>query len=166
MEKTGLKLNPVGLDPKVCSLLPILEQAIDQSRKEHEDKNVQIVRDFQSNPQIFCDPVHIEEAILNLVNNAIEAVNNDGSGRIIISVTQSKHKAKIQIRDNGAGIDKYHVKQLGIPFLTSKNKESHYGLGLYYVKKIINVHDGEFALKKSTTKGILAEIILPIIRKN
>ncbi|WP_353852922.1 HAMP domain-containing sensor histidine kinase [Dehalobacter restrictus] len=165
LEKIRLKINPVGLNPKVCSLLPILEQAIDQSRNEHEDKNVQIVRDFQSDPQIFCDPVHIEEAILNLVNNAIEAVNDDGSGLIVISITQSKHKAKIQIRDNGAGIDKYQAKQLGIPFLTSKDKESHYGLGLYYVKKIINMHDGEFALKKSTAKGILAEIILPSIRK-
>ena len=166
LEKTRLKINPVCLDPKVCSLLPILEQAIDQSRKKHEDKNVQIVRDFESNPQIFCDPAHIEEAILNLVNNAIEAVNDDGSGLIVISVTQSKHKAKIQIRDNGAGIDICYAKQLGIPFLTSKDEESHYGLGLYYVKKIINMHSGQFALKKSTAKGILAEIILPSIRKN
>ncbi len=166
LEKTRLKINPVRLNPKVCSLLPIIEQAINQSQVEHEGKNAQIVRDFESDPKVFCDPVHINEAILNLVNNAMEAVSDDGSGLLVISVTQSKHKAKIQIRDNGSGIDKYHAKRLGVPFFTSKDKTFHYGLGLYYAKKIIDMHNGQFAIRKSTAKGILAEMILPSIKAN
>jgi len=166
LETTRHKINPVVLDPEICRLLPILEQVIEQSHKELEIKNVQIVRDFESNPQIFCDPSLIKEAILNLVNNAIEAVNNDDCGLIAISVKQSKNKTKIQIRDNGAGINKKQARHLGIPFFTSKDKETHLGLGLYYVQKIINMHDGEFVIKKSTAKGMIAEIILPSIRRS
>jgi hypothetical protein len=166
LERIRLKINPVRLNLKVCRILPIIEQVIDQSQTEHADKNVQIIRDFASNPQLFCDPVHIREVLLNLVNNAIEAVSGDGSGLLVISVTESKYKLKIQIRDNGSGIDKYQSKKLGIPFLTSKDKESHYGLGLYYVKKIIDMHNGQFAIKKSSAEGILAEIILPSINED
>jgi signal transduction histidine kinase len=166
LEKTRQKINPVPPEPKICRLLPIIEQAIDQSRKEHDDKDVQIVKNYNSDPQLFCDLIHIREAIFNLVNNALEAVSDDGSGLLVISVTESKHNAKIQIRDNGSGIDKKRIMQLGVPFITSKDQNSHYGLGLYYVKKIIDMHNGQFALKKSTAEGILAEIILPRIKED
>ena len=164
LEKTRLKINPVRPDPKVCTLLPIIEQAIDQSRKEHEGKEVQIVKNYESDAQLFCDPIHIRKAILSLINNAFDAVSYDGSGLLVISVTKTKHKVKIQIRDNGSGIEKKQIKLIGIPFITSKDRNSHYGLGLYYVKKIIDMHNGQFALKKSTAKGILAEVILHSIK--
>jgi signal transduction histidine kinase len=163
LERIHFQIHPDSINLKACSILPILEQAIDQSQAEHADKNVQIIKDIGSNPQLICDPVHIREVILNLINNGMEAVSGDGKGILVITVTHNKNKVKIQIRDNGCGIDKNHTKRLGIPFFTSKKEGTHNGLGLYYVKKIINMHNGQFALKKFQAGGILAEIILPIV---
>lgn len=162
LTRIRLKIHPLRLDLKTCRLIPIMEQVIDQCQIEHTNKNMQIERDFRSNPQLFCDPVHIREVLLNLVNNAIEAVSSDGTGKLVISITSTKNKTIIQVMDNGCGIDKIQSKRLGLPLITAKKGGSHLGLGLYYVKKVIDMHNGQFTLKRVSGEGILAEIILPI----
>jgi signal transduction histidine kinase len=165
LERIHLKIHPVQLAPKNCTLLPIIEEVIDQSQTEYADKNVQIVREFNSNPHVYCDPVHIREVILNLVNNAIEATCEDGFGRLTISLKEVKGKVILKISDNGGGIGKDQIKRLGIPLLTQKSEGTHYGLGLYYVKKVIGMHDGQFSLRKAKNGGMTAKVTLSAIRE-
>jgi len=165
LERIHLKIHPVRLRLKTCTLLPIIEQVIDQSQTEYDDKVIQIVREFSSNPQLHCDPVHLREVLLNLVNNAMEAMGECESGQLIISVIEGPKKVVIQIKDNGCGIEKTQIKKLGIPLNTAKVKGTHYGLGLYYVKKVIGMHNGQFSLRKSSSGGMIAQIVLMTIRE-
>ncbi len=164
LERIHLKIHPVQLALKSCALMPIIEQVLDQSQTECAVKNVQIAEDFKADPQVFCDPVHIREVILNLVNNAIEATPEDGFGKLTISVEEVRGKAVVKISDNGVGIGKDQMKRLGIPLLTQKVEGIHYGLGLYYVKKVIGMHEGRFFLRKAENGGTTAEIVLSAIR--
>ena len=164
LERIHLKIYPVQLSLICCILIPIIEQVIDQSLKEYSDKNVQIAKEFKAYPHVYCDPVHIREVILNLVNNAMEAMPEDGSGKLTVSFEEVRGKAVLKISDNGHGIAKDQMKKLGIPLLTQKVEGIHYGLGLYYVKKVINMHDGQFFLRNTPNGGTTAEILLSAIR--
>jgi len=161
LERIHSKTHPEQLKPELCYIFPIIEQVINQIQTKYSEKKVNIVTHLEPNLQLICDPVHLKEAIQNLANNAIEAVNSDGSGSLVISVTKTKNKLVISIRDNGCGINVQQSKRLGMPWFTSKDEGEHYGLGLYYVKKVIEMHKGQFALRRPMSGGMIAEIILP-----
>jgi len=165
LERIHLKTQPVQLHLKNCTLLSILQEVIDQSLTEYADKNVAIFREFKSDPQVYCDPVHIREVILNLINNAMEAIPEDGSGKLNIFLGEVRGKAVLKIVDNGCGIKKDQLKRLGVPLLTQKVQGQHYGLGLYYVRKVIGMHDGKFILQNTSKGGTTAEINLSAIRE-
>jgi two-component system sporulation sensor kinase B len=160
LERIDQMVNPAGMKPERCSILPIIEDVLLQCRPELTEKNIIIKRNFDDNPQAYCDPVHIREVFLNLINNAMEAVDNVASGEITVSVQTKKHKVMIQIADNGCGMDKKQIKRAGTPLITSKKGGAHYGLGLYYVNKVVTTCDGSFALKKRQTGGVVAQIML------
>lgn len=160
LERIDQMVNPAGMKPEGCLILPIIEDVLEQCRPELTEKNIVIKRDFDDNPQAYCDPVHIREVFLNLINNAMEAVDNVVSGEITVSVRPKKHKVMIQIADNGCGMDKKQLKRAGTPLITSKKGGAHYGLGLYYVNKVVTTSDGSFALKKKKTGGVVAQITL------
>ena len=163
LERIHLKIHPIQLTLKDCTLLPIIEQVIDQSQTEFTGKNVQIVKEFKADPHVYCDPVHIREVILNLVSNAIEAMPEDGAGKLTVSLEKVRGKVVLQISDNGCGIGKDQMKRLGIPLMTQKVEGTHYGLGLYYVKKVIGMHEGQFFLRKAANGGTTAVIVISAI---
>ncbi len=165
LERIHLKIHPIQLSLIDCTLLPIIEQVIDQSQAEFTGKNVQIAKEFKADPHVYCDPVHIREVILNLVSNAVEAMPEDEEGKLTISLEVVRGKAVLQISDNGCGIGKDQIKRLGIPLLTQKVEGTHYGLGLYYVKKVIGMHEGQFLLRQAGNGGTTAVIMLPAIRE-
>lgn len=164
LERIQLKIHPIQLTLVDCTLLPIIEQVIDQSQTEFTDKNVQIVKEFKADPRVYCDPVHIKEVILNLVSNAMEAMPEDGAGKLTVSLEEVRKKVVLQISDNGCGIGKDQMKRLGIPLVTQKVEGTHYGLGLYSVKKVIGMHEGQFFLRQAANGGTTVVIVLPAIR--
>ena len=164
LNSINLKIYPVRLSLECSTLLPIIEQVIHQSHAEYAEKEIKIITEVQSNPCLRCDPVHIREAILNLINNAMEATTDDGQGLLIITLLEYKGKAILQIKDNGCGIEKGRIKRIGFPMATTKSNGTHYGLGLYYVKKVIEMHKGQFSIRKSPNGGMVAEVMLPVIR--
>jgi len=110
---------------------------------------------------LYCDPVHMHEAFLNLINNAIEAMSDDGSGRLILRTFNRRGKLIIQITDNGCGISKKEWRYIGTPLFTTKVGKNHYGLGLYYVKKVAELHDAQFGLRAAPLGGTMAELVFP-----
>jgi len=165
LDRIHLKIHPIDITLKNCSLQPIIQLAIDQSQAEIIGKRIQIEKDFKADPQVYCDPIHMREVILKLVSNALEAMPEDGTGRLVISLEEVKRKVMLQISDNGSGIGKDQMKRLGIPLLTQKAEGTHYGLGLYYVKKVVGLHEGQFFLKRAGNGGTTAVIVLPVIRE-
>lgn len=164
LDRIHLKFQPVRIAPEMCSVLRVFQQAIDQSLMTYPNKQVQVETHWEYKPLLYCDPVHMHEVFLNLINNALEAVSEDDSARLQICTYNRRGKLVIQITDNGCGIAKKQWRFVGTPLFTTKSGRNHYGLGLYYVKKVVELHDAQFDLRAAPLSGTVAELIFPANR--
>jgi len=161
LDRIHLKFQPVRITPEMCSVLRVFQQAIDQSMMTYPNKQVHIEKRWEFSPLLYCDPVHMHEVFLNLINNAMEAVGDDNSARLLIHTYNRRGKLVIQITDNGCGIAKKQWRFVGTPLFTTKVGSNHYGLGLYYVKKVVELHGAQFDLRAAPLGGTVAELIFP-----
>ncbi len=107
--------------------------------------------------QISMDPQLIEQVLLNLIRNSIQALEGISTGKSI-SITSDSDVTGVQIsvRDNGCGIDIDNMDNIFIPFYTTRTKGS--GIGLSFAKQIMRLHNGQISVKSDIGKG--AEFIL------
>jgi len=164
LDRIHLQFQPILMNSEDTPIVAVLEDAAVQSLSSYPNKPVEIEKIWEFTPILYCDPVHMHEALLNLINNAMEAVSEDGSGKIRLS-THSRHgRLVIQISDNGCGIEKKQWKNIGIPLFTTKAGKNHYGLGLFYVKKVVQMHEAHFDLRSVPGGHTLAELSFPASR--
>lgn len=127
-------------------------------------KNPQVNIQLETPPELLghVDPKKIKRVVVNLVNNAIEAMETYGTDEPTVWVKGQKMENKIalSIQDNGPGIPKGIQQVLFDPFVT-KGKASGTGLGLAIVKQIIEAHNGEIAVD-SNEAGATFNITLPV----
>lgn len=161
LDRIHLKLQPVRIAPEMCSILCVLQQAADQSLLSYPEKKIVIEKQWDYRRLLCCDPIHMHEVFLNLINNAVEAIGDSGDGKLIIRTNSRRGKLRIQIIDNGCGIPKKQWRYVGTPLFTTKVGKNHYGLGLYYVKKVIELHEAQFDLRVSPRGGTIAELVFP-----
>ena len=102
------------------------------------------------------DEVLMRQAFTNLIQNAIEAMPDNGT--ITIEASRN-HELRITVQDTGAGIPTEHLKKVFLPFYTTKDKGT--GLGLALVHKIILSHGGRIELESAEGKGSIFRVILP-----
>ena len=153
---------PLHITAQSCKLHQILEKVLDQSKPDLEENNVRVKCDISSYKDVFCDPIHTREAILNLISNAVDAMRESRSGLLQISVFEKGKRMILQIRDNGTGIEKTKRKIFKNPQPETSKSGIHYGLGLHYVQKAITMQKGTFHLRPAKSGGTIAEIALPI----
>ncbi|HBY84334.1 MAG TPA: PAS domain-containing sensor histidine kinase [Colwellia sp.] len=106
------------------------------------------------------DVVQLEQVLINLVKNAVEAINNAGvEGRVSISWQQQGKNVKLSITDDGTGVS--NPDNLFVPFYTTKAKGS--GIGLVLCRQIIEAHGGKIHLtNRGAVRGCIATIELPL----
>lgn len=104
------------------------------------------------------DKIKLEEVFLNLLRNAKEAI--DGEGTIYLSAERKNDILIIQISDNGCGIPEEHLDSIFEPFKTYKQGGT--GLGLSLSKRIIESHHGSISVSSEPGKGTTFTIKLPI----
>lgn len=113
---------------------------------------------------IFGDPVHIENTIINLTENAIKYSNN--KPHIEIRTHNENKNIVIEVEDNGIGIAKKDIKKIFNEFYRVHHGNRHdtkgFGLGLGYVKKIVSLHHGNINVKSELGKGSVFIVSLPI----
>lgn len=109
--------------------------------------------------EILADPELIEQVLINLIRNAIDAVDEQSSPQIKIQVLNQQSKITvIQIEDNGSGIDEDKIDKVFIPFFTTKKSGS--GIGLALSKQIIQMHGGQISIISHVGVGTTVEIRL------
>ncbi len=106
----------------------------------------------------YVDNELLKSALLNLVRNALEAV--DKNGFISISLIQNNNQAVIDITDNGKGMKETELKNLFSPFFTTKATGN--GLGLAEAHKIITSHMGKINVRSTEEKGTTFTVTLPL----
>ena len=97
-------------------------------------------------------------------NNAVEAVADEGEGKITVKVFMRRRRLVLQISDNGCGISDNQWRYIGTPLFTTKKGSNHYGLGLFYVQKVAELHQGKLDIRSSEGAGTYVELILPPTR--
>lgn len=143
------------------------EELINKIIEQHKlkaKKPVQFSLEIKPNDlKIFADRTHINNLISNLIDNAIKYSKD--SVNISISVTHSSGADTITIADNGIGIDREKLQYIFDKFyrVTSGNKYTvkGYGLGLFYVKSIVDKHNGTIDVKSMLGGGTTFTITLP-----
>ena len=115
-------------------------------------------------PKVHCDAIQIQQVILNLLRNGMEAVDlpNEKGETITLKSTHSGGVVTISIIDGGSGISKSSAEQLYQPFRSSKQEGM--GLGLSISKSIINAHGSELLFKNNVERGATFYFTLPAIK--
>jgi len=99
---------------------------------------------------ISADKTLIEQVIINLIKNSIEALSGSSGGKIVIKEYYQDGKSIIEVKDNGPGISPEQIDEVFVPFYTTKENGS--GIGLSLSKQIMNLHGG--SLSVCSTPGI------------
>ena len=108
-------------------------------------QGIEVVKNYTSLEPIFCYPDELAQIWMNLISNAIHAMNN--SGILEISIYENDNYQIVAIKDNGYGIPKEIQNKIFEPFFTTKKSGEGSGLGLDIVKKIINAHNGKIEVQ-------------------
>jgi len=166
-------LTPVLLDTVVQEVLKLTHPMV-------AGKGIQVKTQFLAKlPPILCDKTQLEQVLLNLVANAIEAMPRGG---ILLIRTDKRdpqvetgmasppldeqHRdglAVITVQDNGQGIAEEHRKLIFEPFFTTKEIGKGSGLGLAISRDIITAHGGTLTVESRAGSGTTVEIALPIL---
>jgi signal transduction histidine kinase len=115
------------------------------------DKEI-IVRMPEETPLILCDPVYFEEAIVNLLDNALDATPEGGRVRLRVG-RRNKKWVTILIKDSGPGLDEETRERMFSPFFSTK--KSGLGLGLLFVKKVMETCGGKVEVRSRPGHGTL-----------
>jgi signal transduction histidine kinase len=150
--------KPVRLSFNKEDLRKVIEHACESCKETAANKTVELSVSLPEEPvMISVDRSKFERALINLINNAIDA-SLVGSN-IMIAAKAEDGKVVIRIRDHGAGMDKETMDNIFIPFYTKKSSGS--GLGMAIAKKILEGHEGKILIKSREAIGTEIIVKLP-----
>jgi len=109
---------------------------------------------------ILLDPEQMKRVFINLLDNAIDAVNKSGRITIATSFDPGQHRLKIEVADSGPGIAKEDKDKLFLPYYSTKKKGT--GLGLAIVDQIVREHDGTIEVQANQPTGAKFIIEIPV----
>jgi signal transduction histidine kinase len=124
-------------------------------------QGVNVVRNYGELPPIMCYPDELNQVWINLIHNALQAM--DCRGTLTIDLATIDNYAKISIVDSGKGIPEEIKSKIFDPFFTTKPPGEGSGLGLDIVKKIVEKHHGKIEIESIPGKTIF-NVFLPIVR--
>jgi two-component system NtrC family sensor kinase len=142
---------------------PLLERCVFLIRHQAELKDVNLSLEIADGlPQVCCDPSQVQQMVLALAMNAIEATPRDGSVRITAHPWHLPEGVMLEVIDTGCGIPPENQVRIFEPFFTTKDSGSGVGLGLAVVYGIINRHHGRIEVHSTPGSGTTFTIILPL----
>ena len=153
--QTEPELRPVSLIQLIDATLPLLHEQLLL-------KNIKLSRDCRGNiPDILGDFNQLQQVILNIVVNAVQAVAK--AGEIKISCyAEGTSFVYFEVWDDGVGIPEEDLDKLFDPFFTTKTgKQSGVGLGLSIANKIVKAHHGRIRIQSEVNKGTTVSVRLP-----
>ncbi len=106
-------------------------------------------------------PGHIQQVVMNLVQNAVDAVAENEAPRVVLALEYNGGEAVLTVEDNGTGISESVAARIFDPFFTTKDVGKGTGLGLSISYKIAQEHGGSLALEASNANGATFRLCLP-----
>ena len=166
------RARPRALSPARTSLTDLVWRAVSIARSQAISATARghhVLVEFEpptEDIQLLADGAQIEDAVLNLVINAVEAIEGEGKVDVSIRRVESESEAEfdeeavIEVSDNGSGISEEDLGRIFHPFFTTTKGGT--GLGLPAVRRIVRAHGGRVEVKSSFGTGSTFELYLPI----
>jgi signal transduction histidine kinase len=112
---------------------------------------------------IHGDRVQLQQVVLNLILNAVEAMNSveAGARELVISTEQDHTGVLVAVRDSGPGIDPEHLERVFEAFYTTKSSGT--GMGLSICRSIIDAHEGRLWAEANEPRGAVFKFTLPAV---
>jgi two-component system, NtrC family, sensor kinase len=143
-----------------ASLVDGLENTLKIAANQLKYK-VEIHRDYSDElPDVYCQPMQINQIFLNLLVNASQAM--DAGGHLYLKVWQQDDHVFVEVRDSGSGIEPAHMNRLFEPFFTTKPVGSGTGLGLSLSYSIAKKHQGDILVHSVVGEGSSFTLVLPV----
>jgi two-component system, NtrC family, C4-dicarboxylate transport sensor histidine kinase DctB len=155
--KTGDALSNVDLAQSIQASAMLLE-----GEARRLDALIDI--DIREAVHVIGDPVRTEQVLINLLRNALDAVETASERRVTIVLQREQDEAVIRIRDSGPGIPEDVAPHLFVPFYTTKAAGKGLGLGLAISSSIIQAMDGQLTAYNHTGGGAEFMVRLPVAR--
>lgn len=128
--------------------------------KHQFGERIKVTKNYDNNvPTIFCHPEELNQVWTNLLHNAIQAIDKEGS--IDINISNVDSNIIVEITDSGSGIPLEVQQKIFTPFFTTKPKGEGSGLGLSISKKIIDVHSGTISFSSAPGRTVFT-VTLPV----
>jgi signal transduction histidine kinase len=142
-----------------ANLNTTIEQAVELSRQQVRTKPIQVkFEPVASLPPVEHDPALIQQVILNLILNGIQAIS--GSGEVRVALTPDHDSVVVQVSDNGRGISAEALPKIFKPFFTTRSEGT--GLGLSLANSIVQSHGGRIEVTSTPGKGSQFKVSLPL----
>jgi len=157
INKIQNQVRDIVLEEHQNSLGSIIDKASDMAIPFTKGKNINIVKNYTGELNMYCDSVHLQETFSNIFNNAIEAIGSDGE--IKIDIFENNKLVTVAVKDNGSGISKENLPHVIDPFFSTKNhRTQNFGLGLSYCYGVMQQHGG--TLEVQSEEGIGTTVLL------
>ncbi|SMC42288.1 sensor histidine kinase [Moheibacter sediminis] len=155
-DESALAINPIKIH-----LFSLLNEIVEPMLMKHENLKVEI--EVNPDETIKADEFHFTNVVHNLFDNSIKY--SDENPEIKITSTRKNKELRLDFSDNGIGIPSKNISFIFDKFYRVSNKKSTevngFGLGLFYVKKIIQQHHWKISAKNNSDKGLTISIIFP-----
>ncbi len=152
-----------SLTMQACDINRGIESTLSVLSQEMEDR-IRVVRKFGELPEIKCYPGELNQVFLNLIRNAIQAIESEGT--ITIRTWASGTHVYIEIEDTGCGIESEKLKDLFELKFTRSQSRVKLGLGLAISYQVVSRHNGEILVRSEVGKGSKFTVTLPIDPQN
>ena len=161
-QKATLKMKEVNANELIAGV-------VNTFALKAEKNNGSITTELDAScPWIFVDEMHFTNVVFNLLDNAVKYKKSEGELRLHVKTWNESNKLYISIQDNGIGIKKENLKKIFDKFYRVHTGNLHdvkgFGLGLAYVKKIIQDHRGAIRAESELNVGTKFIIVLPILK--
>jgi PAS domain S-box-containing protein len=151
-------VKPIDLHPKDFGARELFEHAVDDSRGPLAGKQIRVINQAPSDLKVYADPQLMREVLANLVTNAAEAMDQQGTITLGATCTPDG-EVVLTVEDDGPGLPPSMRGKPIQPFVTSK--KSGTGLGLTICRKIVEEHGGKLELALVEPHGTRVRIVLP-----
>jgi two-component system NtrC family sensor kinase len=146
---------------ELANIRPRLAEIVDLMRRRAAVRNIEIRLDVAEGlPPVLIDPLELEQVVVNLINNSIDALPS--GGRIALRARHEDDQVHVVVEDNGTGIDSGDLDRVFEPFFTTKPPGAGTGLGLSVCYGIVHSWGGSMRVRSERGVGTTVQVLLPL----
>ena len=156
--------GPSALDLEPVEIAKIVAHVCELLRAEASTRQIEIIAQIENDlAAVTADPIRLTQALMNLVINAVQAVEKNGRVEVSAAKSAAGDALVLRVQDNGPGIPADKLEEIFDPYFTTKPEGI--GLGLWIARQIAVAHGGTLRTENAPAGGAIFTLLLPLSRK-